>query len=308
MRLSALIAYTMAGVALAMPQNSPIPLLAPKDGPPSSCQSNFEGNFGMAVVELGTQSLNKRGSCNAEGSLDMTLKDGVLTDSKGRIGSIVSNFQFQFDGPPQAGVIYTTGFSVCTNGSLALGGSTTFYRCLSGNFWNLYDRYWAEQCSPIHLAILPCGKDAPAFDNSGKQDGKLMVAPAQVTYLGNGPPQVVATTVPLPVCQIGDGQIQAHTSLCGKLPPVTGKPNATMPAMTTPAPPAKTTPPFSVPANNATKSKNPPGTAPAPVRPGQTGPGGAPVPVVPIVAGGLSLAPASCLALVVMLSAALYMI
>ncbi|KAK1566242.1 covalently-linked cell wall protein [Colletotrichum navitas] len=307
MRLSAFVTYTMAGMALAVPQavpqSSPIPLLSPPSGPPSSCQNNFEGNFGMAVVELGTQSLNKRGSCNAEGSLDMTLKDGVLTDSKGRIGSIVSNFQFQFDGPPQAGVIYTSGFSVCTNGSLALGGSTTFFRCLSGNFWNLYDRNWAEQCSPIHLAILPCGQNAPKFDNSGKQNGNIMVAPANVTYVGDGPPQVVATTVPLPVCQIGDGQIQAHTSLCGQLPPVTSKPNASTPAKTTPPPPAKTTPPHSVPAANTTNPKSPPGTAPGPVRPGPT----APLPVVPI-AGGPSLAPTSFLALVVMLSAALYML
>ncbi|KAK1998903.1 hypothetical protein LX36DRAFT_656055 [Colletotrichum falcatum] len=237
----------------------------------------------------------------------MTLKDGILTDSKGRIGSIVSNFQFQFDGPPQAGVIYTSGWSVCTNGSLALGGSTTFFRCLSGNFWNLYDRNWAEQCSPIHLSILPCGKDAPSFNDGGKTDGNLMVASANVTYVGNGPPKVVATTVPLPVCQIGDGQIQAHTSLCGQLPPVTGKPNASMPAMTTPAPPAKTTPPFAPPANT-TKSKNPPGTAPAPVRPGPTGPDGSPLPVVPILAGGSSIAPTSVLALVIMISAAVYMI
>lgn len=33
----------------------------------------------------------------------LTLKDGILKDKEGRIGSIVANFQFQFDGPePQA--------------------------------------------------------------------------------------------------------------------------------------------------------------------------------------------------------------
>ncbi|KAK1985548.1 hypothetical protein LZ30DRAFT_686041 [Colletotrichum cereale] len=302
----------MAGMAFANPKSSPVPALSPKDGPPSSCQTSFEGNFGMAVVELGTQSLNKRGSCNAEGSLDMTLKDGVLTDAKGRIGSIVSNFQFQFDGPPQAGVIYTSGFSVCTNGSLALGGSTTFYRCLSGNFWNLYDRNWAKQCSPIHLSVLPCGKNAPSFEDGSKKEGNTMMASADLTFLGNGPPKVVATKVPLPVCQIGDGQIQAHTSLCGKLPPVSGRPpnaTASMPGKTTtPPPPAKTTPPpMFPPPKNTTKPKPPPGTAPAPVRPGPSAPDGTPFPVVPI-AGGQSLAPTSFLALVVMLYAALCML
>lgn len=56
---------------------------------------------------------------------------------------IAANYQFQFDAPPQAGAIYTTGFSLCANGSLALGGSAIFYQCLSGSFYNLYDRDWA---------------------------------------------------------------------------------------------------------------------------------------------------------------------
>ena len=82
----------------------------------------------------------------------LTLADSQLTDQNGRTGYIASNFQLQFDKPPQAGAIYTSGFSVCGNGSLALGGSNIFYQCLSGNFYNLYDRHWAAQCSPITLS------------------------------------------------------------------------------------------------------------------------------------------------------------
>ncbi|GJC79881.1 cell wall mannoprotein CIS3 [Colletotrichum liriopes] len=315
MRFSALATATLAGLALAMPQASSSDSLAPKDGPPPSCQTSFDGNFGLTIVELGKQSLNKRSSCNAAGSLDLTLKDSVLTDSQGRIGSIVANFQFQFDGPPQAGVIYTSGFSVCTNGSLALGGSTTFYRCLSGNFWNLYDRDWAEQCSPIHLSVLPCAEDAPV-PSGGQVVGTTMVATTLVTVLEDGQPQVVATTVPLPICQIGDGQIQGHTTLCGELPPATL--TATQPAYTPPgtrAPPATTVPPaqttpqvstprVSTPPSNSTAPVNPPGTAPTSSAP--TSPAGTTTPVAPPVSAGQSLAPASFLALVAMLFAVLY--
>ncbi|GKT91404.1 covalently-linked cell wall protein [Colletotrichum tofieldiae] len=179
MRFSALATATLAGLALAMPQAS-------SRWPSPSCQTSFDGNFGLTIVELGKQSLN-------------------------------------------AGVIYTSGFSVCTNGSLALGGSTTFYRCLSGNFWNLYDRDWAEQCSPIHLSVLPCAEDAPV-PSGGQVVGTTMVATTLVTVLEDGQPQVIATTVPLPICQIGDGQIQGHTTLCGELPPATL--TATQPAYT----------------------------------------------------------------------------
>ena len=93
-------------------------------------------------------------ACDAPGELAITLDNGILKDPKQRTGYIASNFQFQFDGPPQAGAIYTAGFSVCGNHSLALGGSNIFYQCLSGSFYNLYDRKWAAQCSPVTVSVL----------------------------------------------------------------------------------------------------------------------------------------------------------
>jgi hypothetical protein len=93
-------------------------------------------------------------ACKTNSTLSMSLSNGILTDSVGRTGYIASNYQFQFDKPPQAGAIYTAGFSLCANGSLALGGSNVFWQCLSGSFYNLYDRHWAAQCSPITIETL----------------------------------------------------------------------------------------------------------------------------------------------------------
>ncbi|CAI4545119.1 BAP_1a_G0028260.mRNA.1.CDS.1 [Saccharomyces cerevisiae] len=107
-----------------------------------------------ATSSCATPSL-KDSSCKNSGTLELTLKDGVLTDAKGRIGSIVANRQFQFDGPPpQAGAIYAAGWSITEDGYLALGDSDVFYQCLSGNFYNLYDQNVAEQCSAIHLEAV----------------------------------------------------------------------------------------------------------------------------------------------------------
>ena len=89
-------------------------------------------------------------SCKSGGP-SFTLQGTKLTDQSGRTGYIASNFQFQFDNPPQAGALFTTGFTICENGTLALGGSNIFYQCLSGNFYNLYDRSWAAQCSPAYI-------------------------------------------------------------------------------------------------------------------------------------------------------------
>ncbi|AGO12249.1 AaceriAEL111Cp [[Ashbya] aceris (nom. inval.)] len=94
-------------------------------------------------------------SCRSEGTLELTLKDGVLYDGAGRIGAIVANRQFQFDGPPpQAGTIYAKGWSITQDGNLALGDSDIFYQCLSGSFYNLYDENIAPQCSPIKLQAI----------------------------------------------------------------------------------------------------------------------------------------------------------
>jgi hypothetical protein len=94
-------------------------------------------------------------SCKASGSLALTLKNSILYDSQGRVGSIVANRQFQFDGPPpQAGAIYAAGWSITDDGYLALGGSDVFYQCLSGSFYNLYDESIGSQCVEIKLEVV----------------------------------------------------------------------------------------------------------------------------------------------------------
>jgi hypothetical protein len=140
------------------------------------------------------------------------LSDSVIKDGQGRTGYIASNYQFQFDDPPQAGAIYTAGFTVCPNNSLALGGSTLFYACLSGNFYNLYDRSWAAQCKPVEIDIMACnaGGSDPAASQSpdGQVVGTEVITTTIVVPLSDGQPQVVTTTVPIPICQISDGESQ----------------------------------------------------------------------------------------------------
>lgn len=139
--------------------------------------------------------------------LEITLKAGVLKDSKDRTGYIAANNQFQFDGPPQTGAIYTAGWSACGNGSLALGGSTVFYQCLSGDFYNLYDKAEdKEQCNQVHINIVG-GSGSAA---SQLPDGQPQETPAPVSQISDGQPQ--AATSGAPVSQISDGQVQASTA------------------------------------------------------------------------------------------------
>jgi hypothetical protein len=168
----------------------------------------------------------RQSTCGQAGYLTLTLSGGQLKDSVGRTGYIAANYQFQFDNPPQTGAIYTGGFSVGSNGSLALGGSAVFYECLSGTFYNLYDRNWAAQCQPILIGIVPCSSSGAVTQASdgqpagttilpvtqitdGQPQGKSAV-PVPVSEFTDGQPQVV-TVLPKPVTQISDGQVQAPT-------------------------------------------------------------------------------------------------
>ena len=114
-------------------------------------------------------------SCRTDSSLQLHLSNSILTDALGRTGYIASNYQFQFDSPPQSESLYTAGWSVCSNGSLALGGSTVFWQCLSGEFYNLYDRNWAAQCSPINLMavqLVECPEEDAGAGGNGTSTSK----------------------------------------------------------------------------------------------------------------------------------------
>lgn len=123
----------------------------------------------------------------------------------GRTGYISSSFQLQFDDPPQSGSLITAGFSICNNGSLALGPSTVFYQCPSGTFNNIYDRKAAPQCGPIHIQAVACddSEGDKAQDNAVSTVGVDNV-PTTLVTVQKGASDVKTQTL-IAICQIGDG-------------------------------------------------------------------------------------------------------
>jgi hypothetical protein len=103
----------------------------------------------------------------------------VLTDSKQRTGYIAANHQFQFDDPPQTGAIYTAGWSACSNGSLAIGGTTIFHQCLSGDFYNLYSQNEGNQCNEVTINIVGAKVASPSSTGAASQlpDGQPQETP-----------------------------------------------------------------------------------------------------------------------------------
>lgn len=110
--------------------------IVPPGGTPPGCQSTFGERFNFRSIygPVGYPGFHR--ICAAppgQPQLQMRVTNGVLTDQVGRIGAVVSNRQIQFDGPPaQSGSIYTGGWSVCDDGTLALGPQKFFFACESG--------------------------------------------------------------------------------------------------------------------------------------------------------------------------------
>ncbi|TQS35842.1 hypothetical protein Golomagni_03724 [Golovinomyces magnicellulatus] len=212
-----------------------IAYIAPVAAAPSECATSYNGDFQITVVKPNVKrGLTKRDTtCGQDGYLTLKLQDGHLIDSKGRLGYIASNYQFQFDKPAQENAASVGGYSICQSNTLALAGSSIFYQCMSGDFYNLYDRSWAPQCQPILIDILPC-TDA----KTNKPNYNSPSTP--VSQIDDGQPQAPEATPRVPVSQISDGQPQAPAATPHPAPPANyGPPAAPAP----PAHPAPATPP-----------------------------------------------------------------
>jgi hypothetical protein len=185
----------LAGAALA------------QSSPPSGCQASTSGTFQISTVNV-TSSATKRDLATRQlaGTLTLSLQNGNLRDQAGRTGYIASNYQFQFDAPVQAGARVQTGFSLCNNGSLALGSTAIWYQCLSGTFYNLYSQSTGAQCIPIYITAVRQGGGASQIP-----DGQPQVSSARpaVSQISDGQPQ--ASRPASVVSQISDGQPQAGT-------------------------------------------------------------------------------------------------
>ncbi|ETI28022.1 hypothetical protein G647_00471 [Cladophialophora carrionii CBS 160.54] len=210
MRTFALVT-ALAATVLASPMPQGVTSqIAPSSPAPEGCSPSFSGSFQITAVNVSSAAKRDLQSRQQDGVLTLTLADSVLVDQAGRTGYIASNYQFQFDSPPQAGAIYTSGFSVCSNYSLALGGSAIWYQCLSGNFYNLYDRNWAPHCVPIYLYALTSSAPATttAVPTIGQQTDGQPTATSVATQLSDGQPQAPTGA---PATQLSDGQPQAPT-------------------------------------------------------------------------------------------------
>ncbi|KAL9586368.1 MAG: hypothetical protein Q9212_000940 [Teloschistes hypoglaucus] len=172
---------------------------------PPGCDSDRSGTFVINPVKIGAASpmLNKRQVKTICGSTPIiTIKGGVLTDQLGRTGGVVGNSQFQFDNPIQTNSLFTSGFSICQNTSLAVGGSAIFYQCLNDPtptkpaFNNLYFKSQGPQCNASYIETIFC--DAPAGSSSGSSSAASQPATSAPTTKATSLPATPATPITTP--------------------------------------------------------------------------------------------------------------
>lgn len=179
-----------------------------QSSPPSGCQASRAGTFNVQTVNVTRSAKRELEARQQAGTLTLTLQDGILKDQAGRQGYIASNYQLQYDAGLQAGARESSGFSVCSNGSLALSAAgrsapAVWYQCLSGTFYNLYSQSIGGQCVPIYIVAVAASGGASQISDGQPQ----VTSPPRVSQISDGQPQASS---PRPVVsQISDGQPQA---------------------------------------------------------------------------------------------------
>ncbi|KAL8744313.1 MAG: hypothetical protein Q9190_003427 [Brigantiaea leucoxantha] len=226
-------------------------------GPPPGCQSSFDGSFSIRPTNITSSvmrrdTLEKRQAETCSGTPIITLKDGTLTDQEGRTGEIVANRQFQFDNPVQQDSVFLTGFSICANGSLAVGGSAIFYQCASGDFANLYDQSTGAQCDPVYIDTIPCAGSGGVTASTSATASTLSTSSTPTTTSS-----VMVPTVPMTPYMPTTTPVTTPTPIAPPptlVPPPFPVSNTTTPVGTASAPsgsPTGTTPATFNPANGA---------------------------------------------------------
>ncbi|KAF2036049.1 hypothetical protein EK21DRAFT_53006 [Setomelanomma holmii] len=198
---------------------------------PAGCQSSSSGSFNIQTVNVTKSAKRDLESRQLAGALTLTLNGGILKDQAGRQGYIAANYQFQFDAPIQAGARQTSGFSLCSNSSLALGSSAVWYQCLSGSFYNLYSQSTGAQCIPIYITAVNQGGASGGVSQISDGQPQATSPRPVVSQISDGQPQASS---PRPVVsQISDGQPQAGTPKPTSAPVVSqisdGQPQAPRP-------------------------------------------------------------------------------
>ncbi|KAL8649943.1 MAG: hypothetical protein Q9210_004106 [Variospora velana] len=161
--------------------------------------------------------------CSNDATAVISLSDGVLTDDAGRTGAIVAQGQLQFDELVQEDSRYVDGFSICGNGSLAIAGSTIFYQCLSGNFFNLYQTSQGAQCNEVYINAIPCSSDGAVSGSSSASTpatATSSVAAASTTTAPAAPATPTISAAPFPVPSNGTAPSPTASGAPGSTAPV----------------------------------------------------------------------------------------
>ncbi|RPA93772.1 hypothetical protein L873DRAFT_1793368 [Choiromyces venosus 120613-1] len=146
-------------LALAVPDHEDLTGKRYPGGTPPGARRTLDHQFGIIQLPISAraEATGQSTACADRETANISIVDGVLKDSRGRVGCIVANRQFQFDHPPlQHDLLFSGGFSVQKNGLLALGEDDVFYACPCERDGGskLYDMRVADYCYPVFLEIV----------------------------------------------------------------------------------------------------------------------------------------------------------
>lgn len=114
------------------PSVSPTPPSAPPKYPPPGCITTFDPPVYLRSINITGEIPNDlwRVECEGEPDCQFTLTNSVLTTLDGKTRYITcDNYIAGTEDRSESCVKYDHGFSICVNGSLAIGESVVWYHC-----------------------------------------------------------------------------------------------------------------------------------------------------------------------------------
>jgi hypothetical protein len=118
---------------------------------PSGCNHTVPYSFELSVIDATTGTFDCSFHLQASG---FTLSNGILRSRQNNAGYIASDSRLYFRYPFQSNTALDASFSICSNASLAFGGSTVFHKCFIDESFGIFNEPIGILCSPIFIGVV----------------------------------------------------------------------------------------------------------------------------------------------------------
>jgi hypothetical protein len=154
--------------SITMAENPAVHTVVPKpphETIPADCSVDYLGAFNIGFTPVDPSSedddeMRSKHKLATRTLVSLELTDGYLVDDQQRMAYIDDRDMLQFEMYPRSPQ-FNAGFSICKNGTIALGNSALWYRCRAGAYSTIFRAKPDSDCALSYIIR----EDAPVDDD-----------------------------------------------------------------------------------------------------------------------------------------------